>query len=490
MYNKDENLNNEVYDNLNGARQNQAAEAPVMPPQDRYTCYSDGSSKNAGAAGYPYYTPNGAPYGEIYRNSPPPPKRSKAGMITAVVVALLLVAGLGFAGYILWQGFVDELREEVSEGHESSVLVNNKGNSSTKKEPVEYESIPEVVTVNPVPDENYDSLVELYNKCAPSCVSIICTVEYNNGFYVQEGVSLGSGFVIEGTDPTTKEQAYYIITNHHVIDNAKSIEVKFYDDSTYTATLIGSDEMTDIAVLTIEKTDLIPLEIGDSDSLMVGQWVIAIGTPSDEEFAGTMSYGIISGVNRALEITNNYGTVVKTMTVIQTTATLNPGNSGGPLINMAGQVIGINAMKLSESYEGMGFALPSTSAMNIINSLIAYGEVVDRTDSFAVGSAKLGITGATVTDEIIAEYNLGEECPKGVLVTVVSRGTAVYEAGLSIYDIITEFDGEKIESIEQLQAAIKKAGAGTTVEMTFYRLGRLNEEGSYHTITFKLDYAS
>ena len=220
----------------------------------------------------------------------------------------------------------------------------------------------------------------------------------------------------------------------------------------------------------------------------MGQWVIAIGTPSGEEFAGTMSYGIISGVNREVEVTNSYGTLVKTMTVLQTTAALNSGNSGGPLINMAGQVVGINFMKFTQDYEGMGFSLPSTSAMNIINNLIAFGEVVDRQDSFVVGQGQLGISGMNVDEDVIRVYNLDEDSPHGVMVTDVSRGTAVYDAGLSLFDIITEFNGVEIDSITTLQAEIAKTNAGSEVELKFYRPGRRNEKGEYHTITFKLDY--
>lgn len=449
------------------------------PPQNRYTYYSDGSYRYSSPA-----APTGSPYGA----SAPKGGKSKATVVLAVLVAVLFVGVLALGAYILLDDRQsdDDRLPSLLDGN-----IQTASDGAEEREESVYESVPEVVTVAPVPDESFDSLVELYNKCSPSCVSIICTVEYNNGFFgVQMGKSLGSGFIVEGKDPKSGKMEKYIITNHHVIEDAKSITVRFYDNSEYTATLIGSDEMTDIAVLSIDKDDMIALEIGDSDSLNVGEWVVAIGTPSDEELAGTMSYGIVSGVDRDIQITNDYGTVIKTMTVIQTTATLNPGNSGGPLINMAGQVVGINAMKLAENFEGIGFALPSTSAMTIINSLIAYGEVVDRNDSFAVGAAKLGIQGGTVTDAVREDYRLSDDCPDGVLVTTVDRGTAVYEAGLSAYDIITSFDGTEITTIEQLQEALSKAGAGKTVEMTFYRMGRRGEAGAYHTIRFVLDSAN
>lgn len=451
---------------------------PPPPPHNNYTYYSDGTRRYAP----PVY--NG--YQGGYNSAPTPPKKSKAGVVLTVVGVTLLLALVCVAVFALLQS--GDVRDHKKDDlDDSSVLVADQSKTEENEEK-EYESVPEVVTVTPVPDESYDSLVKLYNECAPSCATIICTVEYNNGFYIQEGQALGSGFVIEGTDPETDEKAFYIITNHHVVEDAKDITVKFYDGKSYDAELIGSDEMTDIAVLSIEETNLIPLELGDSNELEVGQWVIAIGTPSGEEFAGTMSYGIISGVNREVEVTNSYGTLVKTMTVLQTTAALNSGNSGGPLINMAGQVVGINFMKFTQDYEGMGFSLPSTSAMNIINNLIAFGEVVDRQDSFVVGQGQLGISGMNVDEDVIRVYNLDEDSPHGVMVTDVSRGTAVYDAGLSLFDIITEFNGVEIDSISTLQAEIAKTNAGSEVELKFYRPGRRNEKGEYHTITFKLDY--
>ncbi len=446
---------------------------------------------------YTYYSDGSHQYNAVYRGDDDDdvprvaPRKSKVKVVLVAVIAVLVVACVVLASVIIFGKRGQDIGNAIKNNLNSAVLGNNAGKNNGEQISEVYESVPEVVTVSPIPDESYDSLVELYDKCSPSCVSILSTVEIDYGFWgTQQGLSLGSGFVIEGTDPKTGKTGFYIITNHHVIENSKSIEVKFYDDETYAATLVGSDEMTDIAVLTIEKTDLVPLEFGDSDQLKVGQWVVAIGTPSDEEFAGTMSYGIISGVNRGLQVTNDYGTVVKTMNVIQTTATLNPGNSGGPLINMAGQVVGINAMKLTQDYEGMGFALPATSAKDVINSLIAYGKVVDRTDSFVTVTAQLGITGADVTDDIKEEYDLGDDCPAGVFVTNVERGTAVYDAGLSAYDVITKFNGVDIDGINALKEELSKASAGTTVSLTFYRPGRRNETGSYHTISFVLDSAA
>ncbi len=441
----------------------------TTPAGGQYVNFPDGTRR---------YVPNGAYY------EPPKEekKKKKGGIIAASIIAgVLFLSLIGVFTYYSASTLVDSINNSSSAPAVGDV-------SDTAEESI-YEdlSIPEYVQVAPVPDENYDSLAELYQKCSGSCVTIICDVEINNGFYTQEGRSLGSGFIIEGEKDG--EKGYYIVTNHHVIDDAKSITVKYSDGKTYDAKLLGSDELCDIAVLKTDRTDVTPIEIGDSSKLAVGQWVVAIGTPSAEELQNTMTYGIISGLNRKVPMTNDVGTVVKTMTVIQTSATINPGNSGGPLINMAGQVVGITAMKLMDEYEGIGFALPSSEASTIINSLIEYGRVVDGSgSSFVTGTAQLGITGQTVTDDVRDTYSLGD-CPDGVLVVNVTRGTAAYEAGLSIYDVITEFDGEEVDTIEGLKELISQHNAGDKVTLKYYRIGRRGEESGYHSITFKLDSA-
>ncbi len=409
--------------------------------------------------------------------------------LCAVLATAMIISGLAVGANLAIEKLANAPTvDEISSG---KVDVENTNKDNSEESKVVSEEIPEVVKGAPIPGDTYNSMVDLYEKCSQSCVSVICTVEYeyNMGFYQEtvESTSLGSGFVVEGIKDGIK--GYYIITNHHVIEDAKTIDVKFYDsDEKYEATLIGSDSTTDIAVLTIEKEDLVPIEMGDSDALQVGQWVVAIGTPMDLELEGTMTYGIISGLDRALDITDDYGKVVKTMTVIQTSAEINPGNSGGPLINMAGQVIGINAMKSAEQAESLGFALPATKALDVINQIIVNGKVTDRGNSFVSSAAQLGISGQTITDELRSSYGLSDDAPDGVLILSVSRGTAVYEAGLSVYDIITEFDGEKVTSIEQLKEILAEHSAGDTVSMTYYRTGRkFGEKGGSVSCTIVLD---
>lgn len=462
---------------------------PQNQPSGRFVYYPDGTRvfvPDQPIQQNQQYTPyNGQPY-----NIPTPPSNGGKGRIAlAVILAVLLTACVTvFAIYVLPKVFGEPL--DIGENSSSRPSESNGGNVVDDSDTVSIPddtSVPDIVTINPLPGETYDDLVAVYESCADSCVTILCTVQINTGFYPQTGQSLGSGFIIEGEKDG--KEGFYIVTNHHVIDGATEIKVKYNDGELYNATLLGSDELTDIAVLKTDRTDVKPIALGDSRELKVGQTVVAIGTPSAEELQNTMSYGIISGLNRDIQMTNDYGTVVKTMTVIQTTATLNPGNSGGPLINMSGQVIGINAMKLMQDYEGIGFALPSTEASYIVNCLIQYGKVIDNGESFVSGTAQLGISGYTVTDDIRDQFDLGDDCPDGIVVANVNRGTAVYEAGLSIYDVITEYNGTKVTTIEELKELITKSKAGAEVSLTFYRLGRRGEESGYHTIRFKLDTA-
>ncbi|MBO7666176.1 MAG: PDZ domain-containing protein, partial [Clostridia bacterium] len=198
-----------------------------------------------------------------------------------------------------------------------------------------------------------------------------------------------------------------------------------------------------------------------------------------------LTNGMISGVDRQFEVKDFYGRTEKIMKLIQTNAAINSGNSGGPLINMQGQVIGINVMKLVDEYEGLGFAIPMSSAVTVINNLIDYGKVVDRTD-LVTTPAKLGITASALSpndENLRAEYDLPEDLPEGVLVIETTRSTAVYKAGLRNFDIITAFNGKKVEKFDDLKAELGKYSVGDKVTLTFYRF----ETGEETTIEFVLE---
>ncbi|MDD2269264.1 MAG: trypsin-like peptidase domain-containing protein [Eubacteriales bacterium] len=309
------------------------------------------------------------------------------------------------------------------------------------------------------------SLQEIAEKMDKSTVTVYCTGAESP--FGGRSISFGSGFVISENG--------YVVTNHHVIDEAESIKVIFYDDSEYEATLVGGDSLYDIAVLKIEGDNFIPAVLGSSDELVVGDMVVAIGTPYSLDLAGTHTFGFISATDRQVAVTSG-SSVIKTMTMLQTDATLNSGNSGGPLVNMKGQVIGINTMKLVADYEGIGFAIPMSSAIDIINQLIEKGTVTDPNDS-VTASPYLGVQVSNVTEEEAQLYNV----PMGALVTYIETSGSAYKAGMRRNDIITKFDGVKVESVDDLVNELGKHKVGDTVNVEVFR----NEETV--TITFKLD---
>ncbi len=392
-------------------------------------------------------------------------KRSKKGVFAAVAAVVMAFLIITLSCALLFNG--GDGWPFLSGGAQGTTTDNPSGGA---------QEVNETVSITDSSDKTtYTDLNELYDKCSVSCATIMTTL-YN-------GYSIGSGFVIT--------EDGYIVTNHHVIEDYSSIKVIFYDGSEYDAELVGSDASSDLAVLKIEAEGLVPIELGNSDELKVGDEVVAIGTPYSLSLAGTMTQGIISGVNREVTVSSGSGAGTKTMRLIQTDSSINPGNSGGPLINMQGQVVGINTLKLMDEYEGIGFAIPMTNAVDIINMLIRDGEVVNRPDNDYVSvSAFLNITVSTVNDQIIDYYRLPQDVPQGALIlSIGSRDAAIYKAGAEIYDIITEFNGNAITSIQDLQSVLAECKAGDTAEMTIYRISRDGTGGTEIKLSFILDAA-
>ncbi len=309
---------------------------------------------------------------------------------------------------------------------------------------LELQQSPQSVENRPAEDEKALSLQEIYVKVSPSTASISCVH--------RNGSSTGTGIVMTADG--------YVITNFHVIDEAQQIYVLVEDREPYVATLVGGDETTDIAVLKVEATDLQPAEFGDSDALRVGDTVVAIGDPLGTELRGTMTNGIVSAINRDLNLSG------RQMTLIQTNAALNSGNSGGPLINCYGQVVGINTMKMSSysstsaTVEGLGFAIPITAAKPIIDELIGQG--------YVSGRPALGIQGDTLDIRAQFFYHL----PSGVIITGILEESDAAAQGLAVDDLIVGFNDIPISSLEDLVAAKNDLVAGETVLLTIYRNGK------------------
>lgn len=290
----------------------------------------------------------------------------------------------------------------------------------------------------------------VYNKVERSVVTVI-----NNPY------GSGSGVIYK-----VQDNQVYIITNHHVIDNNKTVEVILNTGERIDAKVIGSDALADIALLKIESNiELTAMVIGDSSQLNVGETVLAIGSPSGEDFSGSLSVGVISGKDRIIEVdTNNDNVVDWDMVLIQTDAAINPGNSGGPLVNMAGQLVGINTLKLLDiDIEGMGFANPINEVISIVTQLEDQGEV---TRPF------LGISGLSVEDLIFRSRYYPIKLPDvsyGVYINEVSPNSPADKANLQAEDVIIEFDGNRIEDFKTFRRYLYQFEVGDSVEVKIVR---------------------
>lgn len=306
------------------------------------------------------------------------------------------------------------------------------------------------------------SVADLVDSVKDSVVTVEVKTENGAGF--------GSGFVY--TDDG------YIVTNYHVIDNAKSIVVVCADGRELPAVLIDGDELSDVAVIKVNNLGLPKLAVGNSDNLRVGEYVIAIGTPVDTEYAGSVTLGIISGVKRTVRVYESSGLLEKSMEMIQTDTSLNPGNSGGPLFNMAGEVIGINTMKHAGStsgdisYESLGFAIQINDAVEIANDIIEDGKYSGNKGTATQG-VQLGITCGTVVQGVEIEVAPGVKITPetdGVVVTGINEGYPCY-GKLELYDVIFSFDGVKTPTIERMRAELFKHKVGDTVILEVWRNG-------------------
>jgi serine protease Do len=278
--------------------------------------------------------------------------------------------------------------------------------------------------------------------------------------------SEGSGVIYKKDGKTA-----YIVTNNHVIDGSDAIEVILKDGTKVEAKLIGADQWTDLAVLSIpaDKVKTVAT-FGNSDDIKVGEPAIAIGSPLGTNFATSVTQGIVSAKDRsvAMDIDGD-GVEDWDMTAIQTDAAINPGNSGGALINLAGQVIGINSMKISQdTVEGMGFAIPSNDVVKIINELQQNGKIVRP-----VLGVVLRDLSQISEQQQQSVLKLPEDVTEGVVITNVQKDSAAAKGGLEQYDTITEIDGQKITDSVSLRKVIYNLKVGDTVEVKFYRDGKL-----------------
>jgi len=283
-----------------------------------------------------------------------------------------------------------------------------------------------------------------------------------------ETASEGSGVIYKKAGNTA-----YIVTNNHVVADSNALQVLLSDGTKLTATLVGTDEQTDLAVLKIKADQVKEIaDFADSTKIEPGQSVLAIGSPLGSDYATSVTEGIISATKREVDATNESGASLGKATVIQTDAAINPGNSGGPLVNLAGQVVGINSMKLASSVdgtsvEGMGFAIPADTVVDIINQLEAHGKV----ERPALGVSMVDLSNVSTTDQSTI-LKLPTDVSDGAVVMSVTNGSPSKTAGLKRYDVITKVDGVAITGSGDLRDALYQHKIGDTIKLTYYRAGK------------------
>lgn len=405
--------------------------------------------------GYNQYQAQAGSVNEFTYNSNK--KKSKGKKVLSGIIAVLCVAAIGttsIVGYNLVTG-----KNAVGSSNNGTVVSKDDSSSNSAKSTVDRSNLPTIQQLSTPSDAL--TIPEIVKKVSPSVVGISCILS--------NGTATGSGIVMS--------EDGYIVTNAHVVDGAQSISVVLpdsYNDTssksddsksssdssseddednlTYTATLVGKDTQTDIAVLKIDAKGLTAAEFGTSADLQVGEASIVIGNPLGFSLANSVTAGIISATDRTLTVED------RTMNLIQTDASINSGNSGGPLINAYGQVIGITSAKVSSSVgEGLGFAIPIDEALPIVEDLMKNG--------YVTGRPSLGISGTDITSAYSSYYGI----PQGFLVKSVTKGSGSEKAGIQENDIVIGINGTVISNISELNEIKNKCKVGDTVQLTIYR---------------------
>lgn len=376
-----------------------------------------------------------------------------------------------------------------------SLTSNQNNNSSTSATPALTTKKSGTTQVSNVTVKSSNQMTKSFKKVKNAVVSVVNLQkessqsndpfaglfgdQYSNGSSSSNSNSSSSGSLEEygeGSGVIYKKEngKAYIVTNNHVVSGSDELQVIMSDGTKLTAKLVGTDEVTDLAVLSIDASKVTTTaSFGNSDSITPGEAVIAIGSPLGSDYATSVTQGIISAKSRTMPITDEQtGQQTGEATVIQTDAAINPGNSGGPLVNAAGQVIGINSMKLAESndgttVEGMGFAIPSNEVVEIINQLVQNGSVTRP----ALGVAVVDLTQISASQQS-SVLKLPSSVTTGAVVSTVSDGSAAAKAGLKKYDVITAIGDTKVESIAQLHTVLYNYKVGDKVELTYYRDGK------------------
>ncbi|MFD1029998.1 S1C family serine protease [Metaplanococcus flavidus] len=384
-----------------------------------------------------------------YYNSTEPKKKNKSNFASGFTGIL---AGAVLVGVVL-PGFTDTEQGMVEQTQQTENVSGLENASS-----VFTSDVTEVV------DATSESVVGVSNLQSGQQSSF----SQNNTNDLQPA-GAGSGVIYKKTGDFA-----YIVTNNHVVEGAEQVKVTLSDGTEIDAEVLGTDALTDLAVLKTASADIKDvIEFGDSSVLQAGEPVIAIGNPLGLQFSGSVTTGVISGTERSIPVDiNKDGTADWEAEVLQTDAAINPGNSGGALINSQGQLIGINSMKIAQdAVEGIGLAIPINSAIPIIEDLETEGEV--ERPALGVSILDLQSVPAPIRQ---SELNLPAELEKGVVVESVAKESGAEAAGLQQSDVIVEIDGDAIDSMLDLrQYLYTKAEVGDTLKVQFYRGAELME---------------
>ena len=393
----------------------------------------------------------------VYGTGPTDPPKNKGALVALMLILIIFLCGivtmLSLMNIRLFRelktdkkqqelaiSFTTEPTEEMVEqmvpAQEPAAAVSSAPNAT-----MNLQAAPK--GIDNIPQNGGMSLQDIYTQNIPSVVSITCQSSHS--------ASSGTGVILSADG--------YIVTNAHVVENSSAISVQLTDDRIFNARLVGCDDISDLAVLRIDCTDLTPAQFGDSSTLRVGDTVGAIGDPLGAAFRGTYTNGIVSAINRDVD-TNG-----RTMTLIQTNAALNSGNSGGPLINCYGQVIGINTMKIgtftdTAGVEGLGFAIPSTQVKEIVDQIISQG--------YVSGRPTLGISGETLSSFYQHYYRM----PAGLYITEVEAGSDAARKGIQEGDLLLYLEDTRITSMDDLKTALYDCQVDEVVEVIVYHKGQ------------------
>ncbi len=429
------------------------------PPQGNFQNYPP-RNPNVPPQVYPYPYPYGGQVSNPPFTTTPPKKGASTGLVIVLTVIVMLLIG-SIAGMIIYSASNKQNNNNIPDNNnsfgftipeetkpqeeESTTAPNNEKSDYSDKTKSNYKGL-ELLSKPKDANKNSKYTSEYaFNRVSESVVGIVCYIDEITN--VENCDSQGTGIIIT--------EDGYVITNSHVISNSKTaykIQVIMDDGTTYNAGVVGFDSRTDIAVLKIDNAkNLKPATFGNSEEIELGEDIIVVGNPGGIDYQNSITKGVVSAVNRKLSSSS----LVK---YIQTDAAINPGNSGGPLVNMYGQVIGIATSKIvSEYYENMGFAIPSASAKDIVDSLMKNG--------YVNGRVKIGISGYEMTAEEAQMYGI----PQGIIVDEVVKDGPCDGTSLQKEDIIIEADGVEIKSFGDMYEMLEKHKAGDKIKIKYYR---------------------